>query len=500
MKHCLLISILLLSLNTVRSAEIWQIESTLGWHAAKAESEGIDILGGIAKPDGKTGRFRSILKRFPHKVSAQTITFYQAPLWLNWQPVEKVLPSSLGDAPVFLSLGPDNYWAFGLNEAGASEGTDASLKGFDIPLKTTEVGNVFAAPGAFSGHTGGGYHAWQSKDMKHWVHHGQVTNRRAKWTTTAEYYDGKLYIYYDFPNDQDPHVYVDEDLFDGKPGEDMGMAFKDPSDGSDCTIIRDLDGKFHLIYENWSPIDASKHSWDSPLAGHAVSDDGLSDFKILPPAVDVRTEPTGVFKEFAHPHWHKDDPANYPQKPGQKRAFARYEVHEPEQNAFGDWAAISIGGQYYLFGDFHPAETRKRQEMSVAWFTASDIDQPFAFCGNIGSGHPDPDIGFAEGQFYLLTQTKNDFVSPGPWVERVETRVAVDTTGNGQIDYWSDWQEVKENYDHIPGFAKQISRKPAALDLSQLPEGYGFCFEFKVTDTTENNASPLIEKVRFSFE
>lgn len=34
--------------------------------------------------------------------------------------------------------------------------------------------------------------------MKHWVHHGAVTSKHAKWTTTAEYHDGKFYIYYDF--------------------------------------------------------------------------------------------------------------------------------------------------------------------------------------------------------------------------------------------------------------------------------------------------------------
>lgn len=138
--------------------------------------------------------------------------------------------------------------------------------------------------------------------------------------------------------------------------------------------------------------------------------------------------------------------------------------------------------------------------MSVAWFTSSDINKRFTFCGNIGSGHPDPDIGFAEGQFYLLTQTKHDFVSPGPWVERVKARVGVDTSNDGVINHWSDWQEVKESYDHIPGFAKQIARSPAAIDLSTLPDGYGFAFEFKATDTTENPSKPLIDKVTLRFK
>ena len=116
----------------------------------------------------------------------------------------------------------------------------------------------------------------------------------------------------------------------------MGLAFKDPSDGSDCAFIRDEEGKFHVIYEDWSPIDANKRSWDSPLAGHAVSPDGIKDFKIMPPAVDNRTTPTGKFAEYKHPHWL--------QHPDFKSNIAKYEIHEPRQEAYGDWAAINIGG------------------------------------------------------------------------------------------------------------------------------------------------------------
>ncbi len=75
------------------------------------------------------------------------------------------------------------------------------------------------------------------------VHHGPVTDRRAGWVTTAEWVDGKAYIYYDFPNDQDPHLIIDADLTDGVPGEDMGMVFKDPSDGSDVAVIHCLAGR-----------------------------------------------------------------------------------------------------------------------------------------------------------------------------------------------------------------------------------------------------------------
>jgi hypothetical protein len=34
----------------------------------------------------------------------------------------------------------------------------------------------------------------------------------------------------------------------------------------------------------------------------------------------------------------------------------------------------------------------------------------------------------------------------GPWVEKVEARVGVDTDNDEKIDQWTDWQEVKETY------------------------------------------------------
>ncbi len=286
--------------------------------------------------------------------------------------------------------------------------------------------------------------------------------------TTAEHADGKTYIYYDYPNDQDPHLYVDEDLTDGAPGKNLGIAFKDPSHGSDCTFIRDKDGTFHVIYEDWSPINARKRSWDSPLAGHAVSADGIREFKILKPAIDNRTKDTGEVAEYLHPHWkqHKDWDSN----------IGKYHVHSPEQEAYGDWASICIGDQYYLFGDFDPVGGH---EMSVGWFTSSSLDEPFQWCGNIGNGHPDPDICFAEGQFYLATQQSTDYVSPGPWVEKVEARVGVDTDKDGKVDRWTNWQEVKENYDYVNGFSKHVKRIPATIDLHELPAGFGFCFEFR---------------------
>lgn len=482
------------------SAEDWTVDSQEQWTQASASSEGLAIEEGMAMPSGKAASFTSKVQRFDRKRKAKSITLTQSPIWQNWNPVENLGPSNLGDAPIFLSLGPNNYWAFGRygNKGGAPakgfKAEPATLEGFeDTKLMTTRFPNQYDATGGLQKKLGG-YHAWQSKDMVNWVHHGPVTEKFSAWSTTAEYADGKLYIYYDFPNDQDPHVYIDSDLFDGKPGKNMGMALKDPSHGSDCAVIRDMDGTFHIIFEDWSPISANKRSWDSPLAGRAVSEKGEGPFKIVGNAVDERTNPTGKIGTYKHPHWVKEDPKNY------KTNVAEYEIHEPAQEAYGDWAAIAIGGQYYLFADYDPANAHGRENMSVGWFTSNSIDKQFAWCDHIGKGHPDPDIGFAEGQFYLFTQQKTDYASPGPWVESVEARLGVDTDNDGKIDQWTDWKQVKETYDYVEGFAKQVARTPAMVDTSKLPAGFGFQFELKLTDTTENKSKPMLDRVTVEFE
>ncbi|MDE3742699.1 hypothetical protein [Maribacter polysaccharolyticus] len=499
--------------HTAQEAD-WRIASQEDWQANVVSKSNLEITEGKVVPTATVASFQSAIKKFAHKRAAKSITITQSPEWLNWEPVPNIGPANLGDAPVALQLGNGNYWMFGRynihRKWESFQSKDTILEGFDVALKTTPMENQFDARGGLKPDLGG-YHAWQSKDMVNWVHHGSVSENFSKWVTTAEFVDGKLYLYYDFPNDQDPHLYIDEDLTDGVPGKNMGMAFNDPTHGSDCAVIRDLEGNFHLIVEDWSPIDASTHAWDSPLAVHAVSPDGFNDFKILAPPVDERTKPTGEFAEYAHPHWHQEDPKNYPGriatedvpqhriKAGQTKAFAKYEIHEPEQNAYGDWAAISIGGQYYLFADFDPAGSHGRQNMSAAWFTSADIDAPFTFCGNIGQGHPDPEILFAEGKFYLLTQMDTDYTSPGPWVESVEVRMGVDTTNDGAIDTWGDWGLVTEQYDYTEGFAKQIGKTSAKLDVSMLPEGFGFQFEVKLLDTTENASKPILDKVVVTF-
>ncbi|WP_075084500.1 glycoside hydrolase family protein [Mariniblastus fucicola] len=476
-----------------KNDDTWIVDSQQQWQQNTESKKGLQLANGMARPGKQQATLRSKIKSFDSKRSAKEIQIAQSPEWLNWEPVKNIGPVNLGDAPVMLQLGPGNYWMFGRYGMRKSKenfvAKDATLKGFDSPLKTTPFRNQFDATGGLKPGQNG-YHAWQSNDMVNWVHHGAITEKFAKWMTTAEFADGRAYFYYDFPNDQDPHVYVDDDLFDGVPGENKGMAYDDPTHGSDCAIIRGLDGKFHLIVEDWSPINARENAWDSPLAAHAVSPDGVSDFETVAPPIDERTKSTGKTATYKHPHWVNENPERF------KTNVAKYEVHEPKQNAYGDWAAISIGGQYYLFCDYDPKDSR---EMSVGWFTSSSIDQPFEWCGNIGKGHPDPDVMFAEGKFYLATQQKEDFVSPGPWVESVEVRVGVDTDNDKTIDQWSDWTRVQERYDYVDGFAKQVAREAAAMDLSGLPAGYGFQFELKIEDTTSNRSVPVIDRVAISF-
>lgn len=488
----------------LRAAD-WTIDSADDWTKHIKSAEGARVADGSVSPQEKTATITTKLHNSEVKRSAGKLIVTQSAIWQNWIPIQNLGPVNLADAPVLLTVGPGNYWMFGRYGRGQPrrkrgqnqkpkplppfEPKEATLEGFDIPLLTTPFPNQYNAPGGLK-RSKGGYHAWQSRDMKNWVHHGPVTEGFSKWVTSAEWIDGKALIYYDFPNDQDPHVYVDDDLFDGEPGKNMGLAVKDPSHGSDAGFIRDLDGKMHVIIEDWSPINASKRSWDSPLAGHAVSPNGIDGFVFRKPPVDNRTKPTGKIATYKHPHWAKEDPKNF------KTNVAEYEVHEPEQEAYGDWAAICIGGQYYLFADYDPVGGH---QMSVGWFTSPSIDEPFTWCDKIGNGHPDPDIAFAEGQFYLATQQKTDYVSPGPWVETVEARVGVDIDQDEKIDRWTEWTELKERYDYISGFSKQIAKSPAELNLSKLPAGYGFQIQLRLTDTTENKSKPIVERMTLSF-
>ncbi len=438
----------------LQADESWVVDSTESWKQATKSKKNIEIKNGVAVPTKPEASFKSTVKSYNEKKSANSIIFSQTSLWENWKEVPKVGPKDVNDAPVLVTVKDKDYWFLARHDK-KDEATGKAIPG---------------------------YHAWHSTDMENWTHYGPVTDHRSRWVTTAEYVDGAFYIYYDYPNDEDPHVFVDRDLTDGKLGEDMGMVFYDPSHGSDCAMIRDDDGQFHIIYENWSHIDAKHHSWDSPVAGHAVSPDGLSKFEILDYAVDDRTTPTGKFATFNHPF---------------NPEIMRYEIHEPTQNAYGDWTALKVGQQYYLFCDYHPAN----DEIRIGRWTSDSLNNQFTWCGELGNGHPDPTIAFAEGQFYLIQQrAKTDFISPGPWVDGVEARVGVDTSGNGKTNQWTDWQVVEESYSQKEGFTRIVETAPAQIDLTTLPAGYGFQIEYRTQGVADQTALPKINAFTLSFQ
>ena len=298
--------------------------------------------------------------------------------------------------------------------------------------------------------------------MIHWVHHGCVTPGFAKWVTTAEQVDGKTFIYYDFPNDQDPHLFIDEDLTDGKPGKNMGLALNDPSDGSDCAVIRDINGKFHIIFEDWSPINARKHSWDSPSPAMPSAPTGSTGTPSwLPPWTSVPSPPARW--PNTHPHWKGRIPSV------SRATSPNMRSTNPSRTLTETGRPFPSAGSTTSFATFTPHTRNPDRLVHVL-----EHRQALFLLREIGKGHPDPDIGFAEGRFYLVTQTANDYVSPGPWVEKVEARVGVDTDKDGKVNRWTKWQETKENYEYVKGFSKQVAKTPAKLDLSDLPEGFGF--------------------------
>lgn len=433
---------------TLRAADPWVIDGTEDWTRARETSENLNLSKGLATPSQKQAAFQSVVKSFDKKRKAKSLTFQQSPAWDNWTPVKNIGPKGTTNAPVFLPVADGDYWFF------------AAKRG-----------------------AGRGYHAWRSSDMKSWKHLGKVA--WSHWVTTAEYADGKIYLYYDEPNDQDPHLMLGENLDGEIKWTDKGEVLADPTHGSDAGVIRTEDGMFHLIYEDWSPINARQNSWDSPLAGHADSPDGIEGFRPHehPAPIDRRTKPTGKFGTYRHGFTSK--------KP------LKYEIHKPAQNAYGDYTLIKVGPRFYIFCDYDPHD----EKMRVGYWSNDSLNSRFQWGGDIGMGfHPDPTIGFAEGKFYLIVQrAKQDYVSPGPWVEEVEARAGVDVDGDQTIDQWTDWQVVKERYSRKAGFARLVETAPASLDLSSLPAGLGFGFEFRTEDKTNNESQPILDRIEMTF-
>ena len=61
-------------------------------------------------------------------------------------------------------------------------------------------------------------------------------------------------------------------------------------------------------------------------------------------------------------------------------------------------------------------------------------------------------------------------------------------------------QRVKETYTQKPGFVRIVDVAPAQIDLSSLPAGLGFKFEFRTTQLKENKVQPIMDRVKLTFE
>ena len=91
----------------------WTIEGPDAWKAAIESADGIAVDDAGPSPSGKSGTILTKIQKFDSKRSAKSLTLKQSAIWQNWNPIENLGPANLGDAPVLLTMGPNDYWMFG---------------------------------------------------------------------------------------------------------------------------------------------------------------------------------------------------------------------------------------------------------------------------------------------------------------------------------------------------------------------------------------------------
>jgi len=112
--------------------EAWVIDSAAEWATNTDSSSNLNISDGLAEPSANVATFTSAMQVYPTRRQATEVTFTQSNAWDNWVPIGNVGPNGAGNAPVFLSIGNDDYYFFGEN-------------------------------------TGSAYHTWHSTDMVNWT-------------------------------------------------------------------------------------------------------------------------------------------------------------------------------------------------------------------------------------------------------------------------------------------------------------------------------------------
>ena len=163
LKSCLIATIL--SVSPVQ-ADDWTIDSANEWEQSIESSDGVVVADGVASPTERVATITTKINSTSKKRSAKSLVVNQSPIWQNWNPIENLGPANLGDAPVLLTVGPDNYWMFGrylgarpvqktarqkngqkAKPAPAFKAESATLAGFDMELLTTPFPNQYDAPG-----------------------------------------------------------------------------------------------------------------------------------------------------------------------------------------------------------------------------------------------------------------------------------------------------------------------------------------------------------------
>jgi len=473
------------AISTVSQADIdpiegsnWTIDTMEEWDVAVDQSNTNYLISdGFATSFANNSVFQSRVQSFETKQSFQDMLIQQSKEWnaIKWTDTDADISPANNSAVVFIAPGEDDY------------------------IVIDRVGRT--------------YGLLHSTDLVNWEHKGTIGGGY-RWVTTAEYHDGKLYIYHDDENDHDAtlvtidYVAGSGEFFDAdgnmtgqgdriavthhglvlaKPEVTIDGATYRLSGGSDNAIFRDpADGLFHLIHENWSYQNAERFSWDSNVASHSISPDGINGF-VFDEAARLINLPGNLITQAE-----ATNPDSYTHRSGDVipitfNGIDYFVGHHPNRrhlfqltdqlHAWGDHSMIKVGETYYLFVD----DDSEAEGIGLGYWYGTSLSEELTYGGRIlGRVHPDPDIGFAEGAFHLLVQGRdNDLRSFGPWTPGVEAQAGVDTDGDGTIDIWADWQTVTERYSRVPGYAKAVEVEEATMDLSTLPDGFGIAFRLR---------------------
>ena len=91
----------------------WTIETSDDWTQNIKSAEGAIVEAGSVSPKAKVASITTKVHSSDVKRSARSLVVSQLAIWQNWNPIENLGPTNLGDAPVLLTVGPGNYWMFG---------------------------------------------------------------------------------------------------------------------------------------------------------------------------------------------------------------------------------------------------------------------------------------------------------------------------------------------------------------------------------------------------